>query len=114
MINNRIFRLLGLFILAMWSLQACPDSNTNDLSTNETPDNPYGLIKITENDLPPDVFKLILQDDEPPITYFDNSQRFFYINQPLQVSINEKQELFIRFYSPSHTRNNDLGKDTRL
>lgn len=100
MINNKILKLIGLFILGMWSLQACTDSNSNDLPTDEVPDNPYGLIKVTENDLTPDVFKLMLQDDEPSTTYFDNSQRFFYVNQPLQVSINEKQELFIRFYSP--------------
>ena len=100
MINNKILKLIGLFILGMWSLQACTDSNSNELPTDKVQDNPYGLIKVTENDLTPDVFKLMLQDDEPSTTYFDNSQRFFYVNQPLQVSINEKQELFIRFYSP--------------
>ena len=51
MINNKILKLIGLFILGMWSLQACTDSNSNELPTDKVPDNPYGLIKVTENDL---------------------------------------------------------------
>ena len=58
------------------------------------------MIRIAEKDLTPDVFKLMLQDDEPATILFNNTQRGFRVNQPLQVSITEQQELFIRFYSP--------------
>jgi len=67
---------------------------------SETTENPYGIIRIAEKDLTPDVFKLMLQDDEPATILFNNTQRGFRVNQPLQVSITEQQELFIRFYSP--------------
>lgn len=41
----------------------------------------------------------ILSDSESKEVYYDASQRSFYINQPLQVSIDEEARLHTRFYS---------------
>ncbi len=104
MAYNRILKSVGLFILGgAWCLQACTDNDGSDYipqDEDEVLSDPYGLMKVTEADLTPDVFRLILQDDEPSTTYFDNDQRSFYVNRPLQISVNDKQELVVRFYSP--------------
>lgn len=108
MINHRIpYFIICLLTLCMWGLQSCTKDDLIESpadTDNETPENPYGTIRMAENDLTPDVFKLMLQDDEPASILFDNSQRGFRVNQPLQVSINEQQELLIRFYSPRPIR----------
>lgn len=41
----------------------------------------------------------ILSDTESKEVYYDPNQRSFYINQPLQVSIDEEARLHTRFYS---------------
>ena len=108
MINHRIpYFIICLLTLCMWGLQSCTKDDLIESpadTDNETPENPYGTIRMAENDLAPDVFKLMLQDDEPASILFDNSQRGFRVNQPLQVSINEQQELLVRFYSPRPIR----------
>lgn len=82
-------------------MQSCTEEELIEIPVDDaTPENRYGTLQMTEKDLTPDVFKLMLQDDEPNSVLFDSSQRGFRVNQPLQVSINERQELFIRFYSP--------------
>lgn len=64
-----------------------------------------GVMKISEKDYTPEVSMLMLQDDESEEVRFDASKRGFRVNAPLQVSINEKQELFIRFFCPRDIRN---------
>ena len=103
----RIPRFICLLTFCIWGLQSCTKDELIESppdTGNETLENPYGMIRMAENDLTPDVFKLMLQDDEPATILFNNSQRGFRVNQPLQVSINEQQELFIRFYSPRPIR----------
>lgn len=102
---NKIPHFICLLISCILGLQSCTkeiwiESSTNTDTDNEAPENPYGTIRIAENDLTPEIFKLMLQDNEPSTILFDNNQRGFRVNKPLQVSINEQQELFIRFYSP--------------
>lgn len=107
MTYHRIPRFICLLTFCIWGLQSCTEDELAESPAdigNETPENPYGMIRMAENDLTPDVFKLMLQDDEPATVLFNNSQRGFRVNQPLQVSINEQQELFIRFYSPRPIR----------
>ena len=103
MIFHRIFRFTYFLIFCIWGLQSCTKDDLIETpadTDSETTENPYGIIRIAEKDLTPDVFKLMLQDDEPATILFNNTQRGFRVNQPLQVSITEQQELFIRFYSP--------------
>ena len=103
MIFHRIFRFTYFLIFCIWGVQSCTKDDLIETpadTDSETTENPYGIIRIAEKDLTPDVFKLMLQDDEPATILFNNTQRGFRVNQPLQVSITEQQELFIRFYSP--------------
>lgn len=64
-----------------------------------------GLIYVTAKDYTPDVSMLMLQDDEPESVMFNKAERSFRVNAPLQVSINEKQELFLRYYCPRKISN---------
>lgn len=103
MIHHRISPFLFFLIFCIWGLQSCTKDELTETPAdidNEKPENPYGTIQMAESDLTPDVFKLMLQDDEPESILFNNNLRGFRVNQPLQVSINDRQELFIRFYSP--------------
>ncbi|WP_294470762.1 hypothetical protein [uncultured Bacteroides sp.] len=95
-----------LFIFCVVGLQGCTKDSIIEVPAEEVdngatkPEKVYGTIQMAEKDLTPDVFKLMLQNDEPDDILFDSSQRSFRVDQPLQVSINEKQELLIRFFSP--------------
>ena len=90
MIFHKIFRFTYFLIFCIWGLQSCTKDDLIETpadTDSETTENPYGMIRIAEKDLTPDVFKLMLQDDEPATILFNNTQRGFRVNQPLQVSI---------------------------
>lgn len=101
---KRTGRLLVLFLCGIIALHACKDDPMDSEPGESENSNRYGLIKVTENDYTGDVSKLILQDNEAPSVMF-SEERTFNVNKPLQVSINEQQELFLRFYSPRSIRN---------
>lgn len=63
------------------------------------PEDNKGFFTVTLNDYTPQNSTLILQDDEPREVFYNNSLRSFYIKTPLQVTINDKKELQVRFYS---------------
>ena len=93
MIFHRIFRFTYFLIFCIWGVQSCTKDDLIETpadTDSETTENPYGIIRIAEKDLTPDVFKLMLQDDEPATILFNNTQRGFRVNQPLQVPISCK------------------------
>lgn len=64
-----------------------------------------GEMHLTgKEDFKPETTNYILQDDEPESILFNEAERSFKVTQPIQISINEKQELFIRSYSPRDVR----------
>lgn len=63
------------------------------------PEDNVGSFRVQTKDYTPDNSLLMLQDDEPREVFYDNSQRYFYVHEPLQVSVNQAKELQIRFYS---------------
>lgn len=64
-----------------------------------------GEIHLTDKeDYKPEISNYILQDDESESVLFNEAERSFKVTQPIQISINEKQELFIRSYSPRDVR----------
>lgn len=100
----KTFRFCLLLVFGSWLLQACADKTEETPSIDDDKEDRYGLIKIAENDYTPEVCTYMLQDDEPESVMFDRSRRSFKVNLPLQVSINDEQELFIRFFSPRSIR----------
>ena len=65
MIFHKIFRFTNFLIFCIWGLQSCTKDDLIETpadTDSETTENPYGMIRIAEKDLTPDVFKLMLQD----------------------------------------------------
>lgn len=101
--NNVIMtqQKLTILILFLCLLTSCSkDTVINYIDPPAPEDRIQGVIKVTAEDYTPDVSILMLQDDESEEIRFDATKRSFRVNTPLQVSINEKQELFIRFFCP--------------
>lgn len=64
------------------------------------PDDNVGLLFVTDRMYARSDRYTILTDNEPKETYYSAAERSFYVNKPLQVSINEDNKLHIRLYSP--------------
>lgn len=93
--NNYLLLLIFLF------LAGCQ----KDEITEQKEETNVGEIHLTgKEDFTPDVASYILQDGEAESVLFNEAERSFKVTQPIQVSINEKQELFIRSYSPRDVR----------
>ena len=102
-----------LIILSL--LASCSEETIINYIDSPVPERTQGVIKVKAEDYTPEVSMLMLQDGESEDILFDANQRSFRVNAPLQVSINEKQELFVRFFCltfwvmpvgiPPHLRN---------
>ena len=57
-------------------------------------------IELSEKEYTTDNTYYLLNDDEPDEVYFNSSQRSFYVNRPLQLSLEEEHYFQLRFYSP--------------
>ncbi|EHP46821.1 hypothetical protein [Odoribacter laneus] len=66
---------------------------------------PEGFLRITEREYIPEVCRFMFRDHEPPEVMFDEKERSFYVNEPLQVRLTRKKELLLRFYSPRSIQN---------
>lgn len=93
-------RLIGLFIILCLFASCSKDTVINYIDPPGSEECVQGVMKISAADFTSDVSMLMLQDDESEEVRFDAAKRSFRVNAPLQVSINENQELFIRFYCP--------------
>lgn len=64
----------------------------------------YGLLRVTEADYASSDVTYMLQDGEQSKTLFNKKERSFRVNRPLQISIDKKGALLVRFYSPRPIR----------
>ena len=64
------------------------------------PDSNNGLIFVSSKFYNSETRPKILQDTESKSIYYDHSQRWFRINEPLQVVCTSDNKLHTRFYSP--------------
>ncbi|MDE5678112.1 hypothetical protein [Phocaeicola sp.] len=62
-------------------------------------------VCMTETDYNSGNTYYMLNDEESPDTYFDASQRSFYVNQPLQLEMDDNHDFRLRFYSPRALKN---------
>lgn len=93
-------KLTILFLFLSLLTSCSKDTVINYIDPPAPEERVQGVIKMTAADYTPDVSMLMLQDDESEEVRFDANKRGFRVNAPLQVSINGRQELFIRFYCP--------------
>lgn len=93
-------KLTGFLIFLCLLTSCSKDTVINYIDPPAPEERVQGVIKMTAADYTPDVSLLMLQDDESEEVRFDATKRSFRVNAPLQVSINEKQELFVRFFCP--------------
>ena len=68
------------------------------------PDDRTGMVHIKKELYTPENSSAILSDSEGKEVYYDAGQRSFYINEPLQVSV-EEEKLRLRFYSALPVKN---------
>lgn len=76
-----------------------PNRNEAVSTTLACDDDHDGIVFATDLAYEESPHYSILSDSESKEVYYDASQRSFYINQPLQVSIDEEARLHTRFYS---------------
>ncbi len=62
-------------------------------------------VTLSESDYNSENTYYLLNDNESPDVFFDPNQRSFYVNQPLQISIDDDHNFLLRFYSPRALRN---------
>ncbi|MCM1150459.1 MAG: hypothetical protein NC209_00025 [Alistipes sp.] len=88
--------LLAMFGAALL-LASCTEENLNN-GDDRFPD---GLpIRLAVSDYNNLNTYYLLNDDEPAETFFDPGQRSFYVDQPLQMTLDQDLFFQIRFYSP--------------
>ena len=64
------------------------------------PEDNEGIIYVREEDFERFRTDTMLLASEPRSVFYDNSKRWFRVNNPLQASIDNNHRLQIRFYSP--------------
>ena len=113
MIFHKIFRFTNFLIFCIWGLQSCTKDDLIETpadTDSETTENPYGMIRIAEKDLTPDVFKLMLQDDEPATILFNNTQRGFRVNQHHRTA----RVIYPFLFAPSCQGGDCVGNHQRI
>ena len=93
MLRYTIIRVI-LFVMGGVLVLGCSDEDDVD---NCGGTSIYGLIRMAEEDYDSSNTSYILQDEEPDEVLFDSSQRKFKVNEPLQVTVTEQNELMLRF-----------------
>lgn len=63
------------------------------------PEDNLGFFTVSKQDYTPQNSMQMFRDDEPRAVFYNNAIRSFYVDEPLQVTINEQKELQIKFYS---------------
>ncbi|MDE6569500.1 MAG: hypothetical protein K2K43_02630, partial [Alistipes sp.] len=79
----------------------CLTGCTDDDLTNPDERYPDGLpIHLKTSDYNNQNTYYMLNDDEPSTVFFNNNERSFYVDQPIQMSIDNDLFFHLRFYSP--------------
>jgi len=96
---------IGLLII-LYLLSGCSEETViNYIDPPAPEERVQGVIRMNAEDYTRQNSILMLQDDETEEVLYDATKRGFRVNAPLQVSINEKQELFIRLFCPRPINN---------
>ncbi|MEG2556761.1 MAG: hypothetical protein RSA53_11830, partial [Odoribacter sp.] len=93
--KNNLFFLFGLFILSVYACSK--DGNTDILPEPIIPSRPVGIMHITADSYKGGDFMLMFQDDESLEVLYNDKERAFQINQPLEMSITKANELQAKF-----------------
>lgn len=104
--RKNILNCLYFLICSLLLLTGCKEDEISDIGSEgvNPPDNEL-LVKLTAADYNSENTYYILNDNEPSDVYFNNSQRSFYVNQPLQLTLDDNHYFQLRFYSPRKLSN---------
>lgn len=72
------------------------------------PEDNLGAFSVSLKDYTANNSLTMFSDDEPRSTFYNASLRSFYVDQPLQVSINKNKELLVKFYSAIGIKNTKI------
>ncbi|MDE5708549.1 MAG: hypothetical protein K2I32_03735, partial [Alistipes sp.] len=88
----------GGLILSAFLLLGCTDE---ELAPNMEELYPDGLpIRLATTDFNNQNTYYLLNDDEESSIFFDQTQRWFYTDEPIQITLEDDLWFQIRFYSP--------------
>lgn len=96
------FSISLLILLCSMLFTGCTKDEVSSSGSGEE-DGPAGdvlPIHLTPAEYTSDNTYYLLNDNESSDVYFDNSRRSFYVNRPLQWTLDEEQNFQLRFYSP--------------
>ena len=90
--------MLGLgILLSVGCTQMVPEFEVRQIDSYF----PDGLpIRLTTADYNNQNTYYMLNDDEPSTVFFNNSERSFYVDQPIQMTLDDDLWFQLRFYSP--------------
>lgn len=72
------------------------------------PEDDKGFFTVALKDYTPANSMQMLRDNESREVFYNDKLRFFYVDQPIQVSINAQKELQLRFYSALAIKNTKI------
>lgn len=98
MIERLSVRMVLLCGVLLWGCSDDKESNVPDEEIR-TEDNVLP-VRLASSDYNSENTYYMLNDDEPQEVYFDGKQRWFYVSQPLQWSLEDNFVFQLRFYSP--------------
>ena len=88
----------GWLIVSLLLLYGCTTETIGSDPTEQFPDGlPIRLSTADYNNLNT---YYMLNDDEPSEVFFNTSERWFYTDQPLQVTVDDDLQFQLKFYSP--------------
>nr|DAE30261.1 MAG TPA: Phytase [virus sp. ct5rm7] len=104
--RKNIFTNLCFLAFSLLLLTGCEEDEISAVNSEDgnTSDNEL-CVKLTPADYDSDNTYYLLNDDEPSEVYFNNSQRSFYVNAPLQLTLDDDHYFQLRFYSPRKLSN---------
>ena len=103
--RKNIFNSLCFLVCSLLLLSGCEEDEILATDPEDGTLNNEVYMKLTPADYNSDNTYYLLNDDEPSEIYFNNSQRSFYVNQPLQLTLDDDHYFQLRFYSPRKLSN---------
>lgn len=103
--RKNIFNSLCFLVCSLLLLSGCEEDEILATDPEDGTLNNELSMKLTPADYNSDNTYYLLNDDEPSEIYFNNSQRSFYVNQPLQLTLDDDHYFQLRFYSPRKLSN---------
>lgn len=101
-IKTKLLHTVVLLFFSTSLFMSCTDDSTVT-DNNKPTESEQGIIQISKDGFTESNSAPLLADNEPDEVLFNQKMRSLRINQPLQIEINEQQELYFKYYGPRKT-----------